>query len=584
MEQELDKSRTSFFYSSKLPLEDISNTSKKEDYYYLRLPSVSGVCYEEEALSSKYIYGIAGFLPEYKYEISICDSPNIAKSSEVLTDKLLEMLQKLIDKESLDIRNSIVEITKSTKVGDIFDNLTKYFGEERAGSFLSRIGISAIDYGYNLFVFDNKLEGYELKESITFNQKDNFIKMLEDSLKLATPDKNKDQLKAGLIDLLKQHSALVYSAKNNEEVSKIIMGVSSEIINEEFSKEDLLSVIDRVDRIRSLKNKVTNEFNAVTGKNKIKMPRNIKDVDALKMINSDLGGSTASAKCYESESGEEYFVLKELKNQTACKSEYEAYQVYNAFGVKVPQHHLIEDENRTILVTEYIAGEPVGKIEEKLKEKDSLNELRDEISDGFVIDVLIGNYDSGTIHCDNFMISKEDGQVYRIDPGAALQFDHKGLEKGSQYAKVSFIKWDDDVVRDFTVWREGLYGKKSAFVNYGGISNQEILDKLHDAVDHMPKVKLVASPKNFEIIEKRLEKALLHFTELCKMELDIHQEVKALSGLPTEPKAKEEPTSKIKVFLDFIIKPSDRLSLKSSFIGNIINKKAKAKPNSKGFH
>jgi len=230
------------------------------------------------------------------------------------------------------------------------------------------------------------------------------------------------------------------------------------------------------------------------------------------------------------------FVTKELGNQDITRSEHEAYKIYEALGVKVPQCSLIQENDRTILVMECIEGSLLERSVQRSKDKvnlERLHTLRQEIAKDFAIDALLCNPDVGCCHLRNIIHSKDDNALYRIDMGYALSYHAEGRKK---HVGSNSEEWGVHVL-DFDDYRR--YGRAS----YNSVTNTEVRDRLKRASQNLDKVKAVASEETYGIISGRLEKALMHFDKRCRLEKE--RQEKALDS--TVKKIKKKIRIKLKL-------------------------------------
>lgn len=200
------------------------------------------------------------------------------------------------------------------------------------------------------------------------------------------------------------------------------------------------------------------------------------------------------------------------------QSEYEAYQIYRAFGVTVPQTTLIKEGTKTVLVMPFIIGQkfPLALAEISLMLKHNYEALYGSLKKDWPIDALLGNPDTGYFHFENLIIGT-DQNLYRIDMGFALEYDAYGEKKNSILSQWStgHFKWNK-AIRDFYHLRFASTGDGK--IIFSSLTNQEIYDRLLKAQESMPAVKQVASAKNYHIINGRLKRALKHFSRIIELE------------------------------------------------------------------
>lgn len=151
-----------------------------------------------------------------------------------------------------------------------------------------------------------------------------------------------------------------------------------------------------------------------------------------------LGGST-NAQLYKDTKTNQSWVVKFGNNIGQMYNEYLSNKIYSKFGVKVPLAFLGKINNQPCFIAEYLEGsEALGH---HLNSK-----IKNEVSKGFLFDVLLANWDvvGSDVDLDNIRI--KDGEVYRVDVGGSLLYRAQGGEK-----KYGEQPEEYDSLRDFSV-------------------------------------------------------------------------------------------------------------------------------------
>ncbi len=137
-----------------------------------------------------------------------------------------------------------------------------------------------------------------------------------------------------------------------------------------------------------------------------------KDIDDFVYI-KHLGGSTGS-DLYRDRSGRKW-VVKGGANVKQLYNEYMANKIYGKFGIHVPESFIGILNGRNVFVMEYLDDSiPLGEIE-------NINgEIRNKVARGFILDVLLANWDVVGTNSDLDNIRVKDGIPYRVDVGGTL--------------------------------------------------------------------------------------------------------------------------------------------------------------------
>lgn len=158
------------------------------------------------------------------------------------------------------------------------------------------------------------------------------------------------------------------------------------------------------------------------------------------VLNSSLSGSTG-AKLYKNTTGKKW-VVKTGKKPNQCKqpsTEYLANQIYAALGIPVPRTKF--DEPNCKLITEYIDGTLLGKAT-----PEQFEVAKAELSKGFVVDALLGNWDVIGLLQDNIILPADGSAPVRIDNGGSFNLKATGGNK----KLTNFVK-ELDAMRNSTM-------------------------------------------------------------------------------------------------------------------------------------
>lgn len=143
-----------------------------------------------------------------------------------------------------------------------------------------------------------------------------------------------------------------------------------------------------------------------------------KDLSTLKVV-KQLGGSTG-AVLVKDLNGNEY-VMKKGGNTSNehVKSEYEANQLYDALGIRVPDYELYEENGEAILLSKYIP----------MTSQTTLSDYP-EMAKGFIADVLLANWD---VYQNDNCLKDSAGRIIRVDNGSCLEYRAQGNKKSPAF-------------------------------------------------------------------------------------------------------------------------------------------------------
>lgn len=173
----------------------------------------------------------------------------------------------------------------------------------------------------------------------------------------------------------------------------------------------------------------------------------------------DQAGSNAGG-FFEDEDGNQYYV-KVPKSQKHAENEVLAAKFYERLGVPAAEVRLGEDNGETRIVSPLIPG-ATSDLSDRLGDKIYLEKLRD----GFVVDAWLANWDVAGLVYDNVM-TDEDGNPVRVDPGGALMYRARGAEKGQAFG---------DVVGELDTLRDPDLNRQNSKI-FSGITDGELAEQ-----------------------------------------------------------------------------------------------------------
>jgi proteasome lid subunit RPN8/RPN11 len=145
---------------------------------------------------------------------------------------------------------------------------------------------------------------------------------------------------------------------------------------------------------------------------------------------SGLGGSTG-AELHRDEATGKKVVLKRGANAGHLREESIADRLYEAAGVRVAPHQLLETESGPLKVADFIEGSQL--LPDALATADPRQRagILEDLQGGFATDALLANWDVIGMQSDNVVV--KDGKAYRIDNGGALRYRAMGAPKGDMF-------------------------------------------------------------------------------------------------------------------------------------------------------
>jgi len=213
-----------------------------------------------------------------------------------------------------------------------------------------------------------------------------------------------------------------------------------------------------------------------------------EDIGSLKVVKR-LGGSTGAELVMDDDDNE--YVMKKSSNTSEAhvREEYLSNQLYQILGLRTPDFELADNNGKPVLLSKFMSGT-----------RNFNNSDAAEISKGYVVDALMGNWD--VYQNDNILIDSA-GRVVRVDNGGSLRFRAQGGLKGHSFgSKVDEI----DSLRNAS-------SMIAAVITDTEINNQiaEVLDKRDKVLGYL---ELVGEDELKDIMEKRfadLEKRFVRF-------------------------------------------------------------------------
>ena len=163
---------------------------------------------------------------------------------------------------------------------------------------------------------------------------------------------------------------------------------------------------------------------------------------------------------FEDADGNEYYV-KVPKSQKHAENEVLASKFYERLGVPAAEVRLGQDGDETRIVSPLIPGAQ-GDLADRLDDEEYLAKLRD----GFVADAWLANWDVAGLVFDNVM-TDDEGNPVRVDPGGALMYRARGAEKGAAFG---------DTVGELDTLRDPQLNPQNARI-FGGITDEELNDQ-----------------------------------------------------------------------------------------------------------
>lgn len=153
----------------------------------------------------------------------------------------------------------------------------------------------------------------------------------------------------------------------------------------------------------------------------------LQEVTALGLEKSIDGVGRSTHKIQRYNKGTEGYFVKFPEPEMQSIVEHLAYKIYKLFGIKVPESHIVTDENRETIgiATKGVSGSLAMSHKPLVGHKD--------INDGFFVDAFLANWDVMGLNFDNIILSGDS--AYRIDPGGSLTFRAQGGRKDFRFGE-----------------------------------------------------------------------------------------------------------------------------------------------------
>jgi hypothetical protein len=207
----------------------------------------------------------------------------------------------------------------------------------------------------------------------------------------------------------------------------------------------------------------------------------------------NLGGSTG-ARLFKNMNNNEWVVKSNQNNYEQVKYEGITNNIYEALGISVPKHKI--DTKNKVLILEYIDGTLLKDVNTELFKK-----AKEDLKKGFIVDVLLANWDVIGMEFDNIIIPKNGKPAVRIDNGGSLIFRAQGKKK-------DFTDYPSEInsMRDKDI-------SPQAFKIFGDITEKEIDEQITQILIPNYKIILSLTPKELQnTMSKRIEILILEYS------------------------------------------------------------------------
>ena len=225
------------------------------------------------------------------------------------------------------------------------------------------------------------------------------------------------------------------------------------------------------------------------------------------------GGITRSVRLMRDPGSGRRLVVKTGRNPGALREEFLANRLYHALGVRVPDAALIETAAGPVMAMEFVSGQTM---DQAMRTSDLLTaaRLRQAVAADFAVDALLGNYDAGSRHDLNIIVTAA-GDCVRIDQGAALRYNALGTLKPTRPIE-RLYRWGSPWNKNadcFDFLREPRWLNTRAVANYARLTDGEILGRLRRVADDFAAVEAIAPPALSAVLKRRLVRAIARFEE-----------------------------------------------------------------------
>ena len=179
---------------------------------------------------------------------------------------------------------------------------------------------------------------------------------------------------------------------------------------------------------------------------------------------------------YEDENGNKYYV-KYPQSDLHGENEALASELYKLLGIDSAEQRIARDGDGNLVTVSPIIPGSTSDLADRLNDP----EYKKKLQEGFAIDAWLANWDVAGLVFDN-VVTDENGNPVRVDPGGALLFRAMGNPKGDAFG---------DEVSELDTLRDPNKNSKSAAV-FGDMTDaqqvasaQKLLDITPDQIDEL---------------------------------------------------------------------------------------------------
>ena len=213
-----------------------------------------------------------------------------------------------------------------------------------------------------------------------------------------------------------------------------------------------------------------------------------------------LGGSTGARQVEDPATGKRY-VDKRGNHPDHVREESTADRVYEALGVPVAPHTLIETESGPLKRASMIeGGETLDHfIHSGDHSAEEVRAVEDQLRSHYALDSLISNWDVLGMEGDNVIV--KDGVAYRIDNGASFRYRAQGAAKGSRFG-TTVDEIDNLRNPDLAAW-----GDRQVSI-FGGVTDGMLRRQILDLGPQMDTILSLVPPELREQMKARYQDML----------------------------------------------------------------------------
>ncbi len=171
----------------------------------------------------------------------------------------------------------------------------------------------------------------------------------------------------------------------------------------------------------------------------------------------EAAGGSQGGKWYKDADGTRYFGKDYKGNAERVANEHVTNAIYREMGVSAPQTEVHNIDGKQTLMSKAMEGEPAHGAGDLAKTN---------LSDGFVVDAWLANWDVVGLEYDNVLV--QGGEAHRIDNGGALVFRAMGGDKDLP-----------DHVPELATMRNSSKAPQSASV-FGKLSDEDVAKQIDD--------------------------------------------------------------------------------------------------------